>query len=183
VARKKLKLTLFGLYNLLYFDIKNTWNTWNLVRYTNFFLYVRQNEAELFGYRLFFSVKFKFILQNVRLVTSAYSITPTKYKWSWKKKCQNEKVSLLFLTKIKDLHRTKMEFVEIKTLIKNIKIKLSKSVKNLLCFVLENNEILLRYSNFSHITLKIISFFKDNNFNVVSIELDQDGIWLFVLCK
>jgi hypothetical protein len=77
-----------------------------------------------------------------------------------------------------------MDILEVKTLIKNIQIKLSKCVKNLLLLVLENNEILIRYCDLSsNFSIKIITFFMKQNLNVTDIETDENGVWLFVLCK
>jgi hypothetical protein len=77
-----------------------------------------------------------------------------------------------------------MDILEVKTLIKNIQIKLSKCVKNLLLLVLEDNEIVIRYCDLSsNLSVKIITFFKQENLNITDITTDSDGVWLFVLCK
>lgn len=79
------------------------------------------------------------------------------------------------------------DIVNLKCLIKNLDIKLSavSCAKNqILCVVLKNNDVLLRYvSEAGDLILKKLNWFQKNSKIVQDICFDPSGTWLLVFCE
>lgn len=95
-------------------------------------------------------------------------------------------------SKAENSNNNKMnDIVNLKCLIKNLDIKLSavscdfSSQKNqILCVVLKNNDVLLRYvSEAGDLILKKLNWFQKNSKIVQDICFDPSGTWLLVFCE
>lgn len=82
-----------------------------------------------------------------------------------------------------------LQIVKLSTLIKNIDIKLSavtslKLKYQILCLVVKNNEIVLRYTTEAGIvSIKIITWFSEKKKIIQDVCFNANGVWLLVLCK